>query len=330
MKLRETSLGNEHKDLERNMSHTRKTIRKHCQSTRRVVKMLVAVVVAFFVCWAPFHAQRLVAIYGTTENHHARSPILLSAYYLLTYSSGIFYYLSTCINPIFYHIMSNKFRDAFKLQELKVYNNHIVITKTQRSQASTTEAEDTITDLVNPTSAKTADTVRGMKRATGVPSTGQRALKQPKMTSTTVVLVAAETKQAPKMTSTTVVLVAAETKQAPKMTSTTVVLVAAETKQAPKMTSTTVVLVAAETKQAPKMTSTTVVLVAAEAKPAPKMTSTTVVLVAVETKQAPKMTSTTVVLVAAEAKPAPKMTSPTVLLAAVETKQAPKKMTCLK
>lgn len=75
----------------------------------------VAVVVAFFICWAPFHAQRLVAIYGTTENHLARSPILLSVYSYVTYISGVFYYMSTCINPIFYHIMSNKFRDAFKV-----------------------------------------------------------------------------------------------------------------------------------------------------------------------------------------------------------------------
>ncbi|XP_041984594.1 pyrokinin-1 receptor-like [Aricia agestis] len=84
------------------------------QSTKRVVKMLVAVVLAFFICWAPFHAQRLVAIYGTSENHSAKSPVLLSVYYFLTYISGIFYYMSTCINPIFYHIMSNKFREAFK------------------------------------------------------------------------------------------------------------------------------------------------------------------------------------------------------------------------
>ncbi|CAK1540460.1 unnamed protein product [Leptosia nina] len=84
------------------------------QSTKRVVKMLVAVVVGFFICWAPFHAQRLVAIYGTAENHLAKSSLLLSAYYYLTYTSGVFYYVSTCINPIFYHIMSNKFREAFK------------------------------------------------------------------------------------------------------------------------------------------------------------------------------------------------------------------------
>ncbi|CAH2076293.1 unnamed protein product, partial [Iphiclides podalirius] len=76
--------------------------------------MLVAVVVAFFVCWAPFHAQRLVAIYGTREDHLAKSPTLLAIYSSLTYISGVFYYMSTCINPIFYHIMSNKFRDAFK------------------------------------------------------------------------------------------------------------------------------------------------------------------------------------------------------------------------
>ncbi|XP_045495239.1 pyrokinin-1 receptor-like [Colias croceus] len=104
------------KDVTKNKRVIHKIQRKNStQSTKRVVKMLVAVVVAFFICWAPFHAQRLVAIYGTAENHLAKSPLLLSAYYFLTYTSGVFYYLSTCINPIFYHIMSNKFREAFKL-----------------------------------------------------------------------------------------------------------------------------------------------------------------------------------------------------------------------
>ncbi|CAB3223648.1 unnamed protein product [Arctia plantaginis] len=116
LKLRETSISEEQnqKYFERKVRQTHKIRRKHSQSTRRVVKMLVAVVVAFFICWAPFHAQRLVAIYGTNENHLAKSPILLSVYYFLTYTSGVFYYISTCINPIFYHIMSNKFREAFK------------------------------------------------------------------------------------------------------------------------------------------------------------------------------------------------------------------------
>ncbi|XP_045534577.1 pyrokinin-1 receptor [Papilio machaon] len=104
----------QHPNLVRHLASIDKVRQKNHQSTKRVIKMLVAVVVAFFVCWAPFHAQRLVAIYGTREDHHAKSPILLVIYSTLTYISGVFYYMSTCINPIFYHIMSNKFRDAFK------------------------------------------------------------------------------------------------------------------------------------------------------------------------------------------------------------------------
>ncbi|XP_049279837.1 pyrokinin-1 receptor isoform X3 [Anopheles funestus] len=84
------------------------------QGTRRVLKMLVAVVVAFFLCWAPFHAQRLVYIYGVDKDHQPSDPLILKLFVVTTYISGILYYLSTCINPLLYNIMSNKFRQAFK------------------------------------------------------------------------------------------------------------------------------------------------------------------------------------------------------------------------
>lgn len=87
----------------------RKNYSKNAQATKHVVKMLVAVVVAFFICWAPFHAQRLLAIYG----QHT-STNMVTAFRVLTYISGILYYLSTTVNPLLYHIMSNKFRTAFK------------------------------------------------------------------------------------------------------------------------------------------------------------------------------------------------------------------------
>lgn len=73
----------------------------------------VAVAVAFFLCWAPFHAQRVMAVYGKatqTTNHLFRN-----IYLALTYVSGVLYFLSTCINPLLYSIMSHKFRDAFKV-----------------------------------------------------------------------------------------------------------------------------------------------------------------------------------------------------------------------
>ncbi|XP_071439458.1 pyrokinin-1 receptor-like [Hetaerina americana] len=84
------------------------------KSTRRVVKMLVAVVIAFFLCWAPFHTQRLVAIYGSNSDNTPKNPHMLQLYGIITYVSGILYYLSTTINPILYNIMSHRFREAFK------------------------------------------------------------------------------------------------------------------------------------------------------------------------------------------------------------------------
>ncbi|CAG9862663.1 unnamed protein product [Phyllotreta striolata] len=82
------------------------------RSSWKVVRMLVAVVVAFFICWAPFHLQRLTSIYQkpTEETKEAH----MKFYAILTYISGIFYYLSATVNPILYNIMSAKFREAFK------------------------------------------------------------------------------------------------------------------------------------------------------------------------------------------------------------------------
>ncbi|XP_058127140.1 pyrokinin-1 receptor-like [Anopheles ziemanni] len=83
-------------------------------STRHVVKMLVAVVIAFFLCWAPFHAQRLMAVYA---NEHNQDATVRRAFDLLTYTSGILYFVSTCINPVLYNIMSHKFRAAFQVRD---------------------------------------------------------------------------------------------------------------------------------------------------------------------------------------------------------------------
>lgn len=76
----------------------------------------VAVAVAFFLCWAPFHSQRLMAVYGKTSR--PQSDIFRNTYTALTYISGVLYFMSTCINPLLYSIMSHKFRNAFKVINL--------------------------------------------------------------------------------------------------------------------------------------------------------------------------------------------------------------------
>lgn len=81
----------------------------------------VAVVVAFFICWAPFHAQRLVALYLATAPKEAQESST-AVYMALMHASGILYFLSTTINPILYHIFSNKFRRAFKVRDLAFWS----------------------------------------------------------------------------------------------------------------------------------------------------------------------------------------------------------------
>lgn len=72
----------------------------------------VAVVVSFFICWVPFHAQRLLASYLVKDEN--QNQLLLDIYLKLTYVSGVMYYLSSTINPLLYQLMSAKFRLAFK------------------------------------------------------------------------------------------------------------------------------------------------------------------------------------------------------------------------
>lgn len=71
---------------------------------------------AFFLCWAPFHAQRLLTVYGSSvDNNTAKNHTLYLIYVVLTHVSGVTFFLSTCINPLLYSVMSYKFRSAFKV-----------------------------------------------------------------------------------------------------------------------------------------------------------------------------------------------------------------------
>ncbi|XP_003702318.2 neuropeptides capa receptor-like [Megachile rotundata] len=81
---------------------------KQVQSRKSVIRMLSAVVILFFVCWAPFHAQRLLYVYAQESDYY---PDLNEWLYIL---SGCLYYFSTTVNPIVYNLMSMKYRHAFK------------------------------------------------------------------------------------------------------------------------------------------------------------------------------------------------------------------------
>ncbi|KOX70895.1 Neuropeptides capa receptor [Melipona quadrifasciata] len=79
---------------------------KQAQSRKTITRMLSAVVITFFICWAPFHIQRLLYVYADSTYDDIDQWV-----YPVT---GCLYYFSSTINPILYNVMSVKYRNAFK------------------------------------------------------------------------------------------------------------------------------------------------------------------------------------------------------------------------
>ncbi|CAO1403369.1 unnamed protein product [Diamesa serratosioi] len=83
---------------------------RQSQSRRAIIRMLAAVVITFFVCWAPFHAQRLLYLYR--DKIETKSFKILNQWVFAV--SGWLYYVSCTINPILYNVMSHRYRIAFR------------------------------------------------------------------------------------------------------------------------------------------------------------------------------------------------------------------------
>ncbi|CAL8273452.1 unnamed protein product [Merluccius merluccius] len=78
------------------------------KSNRQTIKMLVVVVLAFVLCWLPFHVGR----YLQFRSLDAPSPLLSALSEYCSLVSVVLFYLSAAINPILYNTMSWKYRCA--------------------------------------------------------------------------------------------------------------------------------------------------------------------------------------------------------------------------
>lgn len=98
----------------------------------------MAVVVSFFICWLPFHAQRILAQY-LAAHWGEDNGLLVDLHFKTFYISGVLYYLSPTINPILYQLMSAKFRLAFR----ETFNCSLFdcLSKSQSTQLQQDQAE---------------------------------------------------------------------------------------------------------------------------------------------------------------------------------------------
>ncbi|XP_045887218.1 growth hormone secretagogue receptor type 1-like [Micropterus dolomieu] len=78
------------------------------QSHRHTVKMLGVIVLAFVLCWLPFHVGR--TIFSLSLGTGSDILYYLSQYFNLV--SSVLFYLSAAVNPLLYNLMSARYRHA--------------------------------------------------------------------------------------------------------------------------------------------------------------------------------------------------------------------------
>lgn len=77
---------------------------------KQLVWMLGTVVFSFFICLLPFRALTFWIIIVPNETVLKMG---IDRYYCLLYFCRIMHYINSAINPIFYNLMSSKFREGF-------------------------------------------------------------------------------------------------------------------------------------------------------------------------------------------------------------------------
>ncbi|NXH11296.1 NMUR2 protein, partial [Bucco capensis] len=84
------------------------TVNVQRPSRKSVTKMLSVLVMVFAICWAPFHVDRLFFSFVVEWTEP-----LANVFNLIHVVSGVFFYLSSAVNPIIYNLLSQRFRMAF-------------------------------------------------------------------------------------------------------------------------------------------------------------------------------------------------------------------------
>ncbi|XP_026076315.1 C3a anaphylatoxin chemotactic receptor-like [Carassius auratus] len=105
----------------------RKLGRRHFQSGR-AFRIMLAVIVTFFLCWLPYHIVDLMTKYGEKS-----SSSMASAVDPLTISLA---YFNSCLNPILYVFMGQDFKSKVKLSLRHVFERAFSEEGTQASRST--------------------------------------------------------------------------------------------------------------------------------------------------------------------------------------------------
>ncbi|XP_042611250.1 C3a anaphylatoxin chemotactic receptor-like [Cyprinus carpio] len=105
----------------------RKLGRSHFHSGR-AFRIMLAVIVAFFLCWLPYHIVHLTIMYGEES-----SSLVAEAVDPLSVSLAVF---NSCLNPVLYVFMGQNFKSNVKLSLRRVFERVFSEEGTQASRST--------------------------------------------------------------------------------------------------------------------------------------------------------------------------------------------------
>uniref|UniRef100_A0A914WVF6 G-protein coupled receptors family 1 profile domain-containing protein n=1 Tax=Plectus sambesii TaxID=2011161 RepID=A0A914WVF6_9BILA len=106
--------------------HTHKSApHKSQQAQSMIIRMLMVISGVFFLCYFPFHVQRLIIHYN--KEYCGSSELCWMLYPI----AGVLQYISASLNPFFYNLMSLRFRIALKywLRQMLISKRYIRVVR---------------------------------------------------------------------------------------------------------------------------------------------------------------------------------------------------------
>ncbi|KAJ8287026.1 hypothetical protein GJAV_G00046160, partial [Gymnothorax javanicus] len=122
----------------------RKVSRSSFAQSQKALKLILGVIVAFFVCWLPYHVIGLAIEYGGDSVHY--NGVMMS----LDPLSISLAYINSCLNPILYVFMGQDFKEKVRLSLRRVLENAFA----EDASRSTTYTRDQRSRTTNSSEAR--------------------------------------------------------------------------------------------------------------------------------------------------------------------------------
>ncbi|XP_060113682.1 chemerin-like receptor 1 [Heteronotia binoei] len=97
-------------------------------------KVITAVIVAFFVCWLPYH------VFSFLELHVYKDPAMQSTILIGVPLASSLAFINSCLNPILYVFMGHDFKERLKHSILSVFENAFAEEESQSTTQTKTKS----------------------------------------------------------------------------------------------------------------------------------------------------------------------------------------------